>query len=44
MLDVHNKGYLTVDTFANVFKNLGVCPIGKAGDDEDIFLSIADQD
>jgi len=38
MLDTHDKGYLTVDTFAEIFKKLGLCEIGKSGDDEDVFL------
>jgi Ca2+-binding EF-hand superfamily protein len=42
LLDVENKGYLTVDTFKSIFKNLNLGEIAPS--DEDIFKEVADFD
>ena len=42
LLDVDNKGYLTVETFKQVFKNLNLGEISPS--DEDIFKEVADFD
>ena len=42
LLDVDNKGYLTVDTFKQIFKNLDLGEIAPS--DEDIFKEVADFD
>jgi Ca2+-binding EF-hand superfamily protein len=42
LLDVDNKGHLTVDTFKMIFKNLELGEI--ASSDEDIFREVADFD
>ena len=42
LLDVENKGYLTVDTFKTIFSNLGFGEITPS--DEDIFKEVADFD
>ncbi len=42
MLDVENKGFLTVDTFKQIFKNLNLGEIAPS--DEDIFKEVADFD
>jgi|TARA_B110001450_G_scaffold240269_1_gene248897 Ca2+-binding EF-hand superfamily protein len=42
LLDVENKGVLTVDTFKEIFKNLNLGEIAPS--DEDIFREVADFD
>jgi Ca2+-binding EF-hand superfamily protein len=42
LLDVENKGYLTVDCFKEIFKNLDLGEIARS--DEDIFKEVADFD
>jgi len=42
LLDVENKGVLTVDTFKEIFKNLNLGEIAPS--DEDIFKEVADFD
>lgn len=42
LLDVENKGYLSVDTFKSIFKNLNLGEIAPS--DEDIFKEVADFD
>ena len=42
LLDVDNKGYLTVDTFKEIFKNLDLGEIARS--DEEIFKEVADFD
>ena len=42
LLDVENKGHLTVDTFKEIFKNLNLGEIAPS--DEDIFKEVADFD
>jgi hypothetical protein len=42
LLDVEGKGYLTVDTFKEIFKNLDLGEIARS--DEDIFKEVADFD
>ena len=42
LLDVENKGFLTVDTFKTIFSNLGFGEITPS--DEDIFKEVADFD
>ena len=42
LLDVENKGYLSVDTFKQIFKNLQLGEIAPS--DEDIFKEVADFD
>ena len=42
MLDVEGKGYLEVDTFKQIFKNLNLGEIAPS--DEDIFKEVADFD
>ena len=42
LLDVENKGYLTVETFKTIFKNLNFGEITPS--DEDIFKEVADFD
>ena len=42
MLDVENKGYLTVETFKEIFKNLDLGEIARS--DEEIFKEVADFD
>ena len=42
LLDVENKGYLTVDTFKEIFKNLNLGEIARS--DEEIFKEVADFD
>ena len=42
LLDVENKGFLTVDTFKTIFKNLDFGEITPS--DEDIFKEVADFD
>ena len=42
LLDVDNKGYLTVDTFKDIFKKLDLGEIAPS--DEDIFKEVADFD
>ncbi len=42
LLDVENKGYLTVETFKQIFKNLNLGEIAPS--DEDIFKEVADFD
>ena len=41
-MDVDNKGYLVVDTFKQIFKNLELGEIAPS--DEDIFKEVADFD
>lgn len=42
LLDVNDQGYLTVDTFKAIFKNLDLGEIAPS--DEDIFKEVADFD
>ena len=42
LLDVENKGHLTVETFKEIFKNLDLGEIAPS--DEDIFREVADFD
>ena len=42
LLDVEGKGYLEVDTFKTIFKNLNLGEIAPS--DEDIFKEVADFD
>lgn len=42
LLDVENKGFLSVDTFKQIFKNLNLGEIAPS--DEDIFKEVADFD
>jgi Ca2+-binding EF-hand superfamily protein len=42
LLDTDGKGFLTVDTFKEIFKNLDLGEIAKS--DEDIFKEVADFD
>ena len=42
LLDVENKGFLTVQTFKEIFKNLDLGEIAPS--DEDIFKEVADFD
>ena len=42
LLDVENKGFLTVETFKGIFKNLNLGEIAPS--DEDIFKEVADFD
>ena len=42
LLDTENKGYLTIDVFKNIFKNLNFGEISPS--DEDIFKEVADFD
>mgnify|MGYP001606701345 FL=1 len=42
LLDVENKGKLTIDVFKNIFKNLNFGEISPS--DEDIFKEVADFD
>ena len=42
MLDVENKGFLTVQCFKEIFKNLDLGEIAPS--DEDIFKEVADFD
>ena len=42
LLDVENKGYLTVETFKEIFKNLELGEIARS--DEEIFKEVADFD
>eukprot|EP00347_Sterkiella_histriomuscorum_P014826 403359382 len=42
LLDVDNKGFLSVDTFKSIFKNLNLGEIAPS--DEDIFKEVADFD
>lgn len=42
LLDVENKGFLTVETFKSIFKNLNLGEIAPS--DEDIFKEVADFD
>merc|ERR1719313_318575 len=42
LLDVENKGYLTVDTFKEIFSNLKLGEIARS--DEEIFKEVADFD
>ena len=42
LLDVNNKGFLTVQTFKEIFKNLDLGEIAPS--DEDIFKEVADFD
>ena len=42
LLDVENKGFLTVETFKQIFKNLNLGEIAPS--DEDIFKEVADFD
>ena len=42
LLDVEGKGFLTVDTFKDIFKNLDLGEIARS--DEDIFKEVADFD
>ena len=42
LLDVDNKGHLTIDTFKEIFKNLKLGEIARS--DEEIFKEVADFD
>ena len=42
LLDVNNEGYLTVETFKEIFKNLNLGEIARS--DEEIFKEVADFD
>ena len=42
LLDVNNEGKLTIETFKDIFKNLGLGDIAKS--DEEIFKEVADFD